>query len=84
MLMPQPLSDTAWKTVCFYQGVCYTSAYDLSMVDMKENDVNLQHIAVLMRASAAFLREDQTSSFAKPPLSMNDKKSRGRRRNEEE
>ena len=74
MLKPQPLSVTAWKTVCFYQRVCNTSAWDLSMAETKCRDANSQRIAVSMKASAVFLREDQTSRFEEKLLSMNNKK----------
>ena len=50
-----------------------TSAWDLSMVETKWKHVSLQRIAVSMQASAAFLREDQTSCFVGHPLPMDDK-----------
>ena len=67
MSKPQPLSVTAWKTVCFYQLVCHTSAQDLSMAETQWKDMSLQRIAVSMKTSAASLQEDQTSCFVEHP-----------------
>ena len=84
MLKPQPLSATAWKTVWFYQGVHHTSAWDLSMAEIKCKAVDSQRIVVSMKASAAFPRGDQTSCFAEWDLSTVDKNCRGRGRSKDD
>ena len=76
MLKPQPLSATAWRTVCFCRRFCYMSASDLPMAKIKVKDVSSQRIVVSMQASAAPLGEDLTSCVVKCTPSTIDKEPR--------